>query len=55
MIDQEAFADYVILNWYAGTGEWPENNWYAGFHYPIGQIKYFVWDGELIWRVKGQK
>jgi hypothetical protein len=43
------FADYVILNWYAGTDDWSNNNWYAGFHYPEGKINYFVWDGELIW------
>lgn len=49
IIDTTAFADYVILNWYAGTGEWAENNWYAGFQNPDGKIKYFVWDGELTW------
>jgi hypothetical protein len=49
IIDTTAFADYVILNWYAGAGEWPENNWYAGFRHPDGKIRYFVWDGELTW------
>jgi hypothetical protein len=48
-LDTAQFADYVILNWYAGTHDWPNNNWYAGFHYPDGKINYFVWDGELIW------
>jgi hypothetical protein len=55
IIDTGAFADYVILNWYAGTGEWAENNWYAGLHYPTGKIKYFVWDGELTWREPGAR
>lgn len=50
LIDTTAFADYVILNWYAGTGEWAENNWYAGYHPQASKIKFFGWDGELIWK-----
>jgi hypothetical protein len=48
-IDVTAFADYIILNWYAGTKDWPHNNWYAAMPLPQGQIRYFVWDGEVTW------
>lgn len=43
------FIDYVILNWYAGTRDWPSNNWYAGVRNPSGQIYFFVWDAEFAW------
>lgn len=50
VLDTTAFADYLILNWYAGMGDWAHNNWYAGFQKHGGKLKYFVWDGELTWR-----
>ncbi len=48
-IDPEQFSDYVILNWYAGTEDWPDNNWYADVQLPAGQNRFFVWDMELSW------
>ncbi len=48
-LDVNHFIDYMILNWYAGTSDWPENNWYAGVKNPNGQVKYFIWDGEESW------
>ncbi|MCP4167477.1 MAG: hypothetical protein GY759_16530 [Chloroflexi bacterium] len=48
-IDPEHFSDYVILNWYAGTEDWPDNNWYADVQLPAGQNRFFVWDMELSW------
>lgn len=48
-LDITQFIDYMILNWYAGTRDWPENNWYAGVLNPSGQVKYLVWDGEESW------
>ncbi len=48
-LDIDQFIDYLILNWYAGTRDWPENNWYAGLQNPSGQARYFVWDGEECW------
>jgi hypothetical protein len=47
-IDTRQFSDYIILNWYAGTEDWPENNWYAGIRNPDGQFKLIVWDGQEI-------
>ena len=49
-IDPTQFSDYVLLNWYAGTGDWPETNWYAGVQYPAGRNLFFVWDAEGSWR-----
>jgi hypothetical protein len=49
-LDTTAFADYLILNWYAGMSDWPENNWYAGMPRSGGKLRFFVWDGELTWR-----
>ncbi len=45
-IDPVQFSDYMILNWYVGNHDWPENNWYAGVHYPAGRNRFFVWDAE---------
>ena len=48
-VDPTHFADYLIVNWYAGNQDWPENNWYAGVHYPAGPNYFFVWDAEATW------
>jgi hypothetical protein len=53
-LDVSQFLDYLILQWYAGNTDWPQNNWYAALQNPIGQVRYFVWDGELTW-VEGAK
>jgi hypothetical protein len=48
-LDIPQFADYVILNWYAGNLDWAFNNWYAGVRRTSGQVRYFAWDGERTW------
>jgi hypothetical protein len=48
-IDPVHFSDYLILNWYAGNQDWPDNNWYVNVQYPAGQNYFFVWDGERTW------
>jgi hypothetical protein len=49
-LDVPHFIDYLILNWYAGTKDWPENNWYAAILNPDGKLMFFVWDGEESWQ-----
>lgn len=49
-LDTAQFSDYVILHWYAGSLDWPDNNWYAAVQLPDGQVRYIAWDGELTWR-----
>ena len=50
LLDVDAFADYLILNWYAGNDDWPGNNWYASIrNEPAGQLRFWVWDAEDTW------
>ncbi len=53
-LDVTGFCDYLILEWYAGNTDWPQNNWYAAVQNPSGQVRFFIWDGELTW-VEGAK
>ena len=48
-VDPVHFSDYLILNWYMGTRDWPENNWYTNVQYPAGRNLFFVWDAENSW------
>ncbi|MEX1018057.1 MAG: CotH kinase family protein, partial [Litorilinea sp.] len=48
-IDPIQFSDYVILQWYMGNRDWPENNWTVNVQYPAGRNLFFVWDAEDIW------
>ena len=46
-LDAEAFADYALLNIWAGTGDWPHNNWVASRERSAtGRWRWFVWDAE---------
>ena len=50
-VDVPQFSDYLILNWYQATTDWPDNNWYAGNRNtptPAG-ARFFGWDGEKGW------
>lgn len=49
-LDPVHFADYLIVNWYAGNEDWPDTNWYVDVQYPAGQNVFFVWDGERTWQ-----
>jgi hypothetical protein len=48
LLDVEAYSDYLLLNWFAGTGDWPPNNWYGGNRVEpeAGPFQYFAWDAE---------
>jgi hypothetical protein len=48
-IDITHFIDYVLLNWYAGNEDWPDNNWYVAVQNPGGWTQFFAWDGERTW------
>ncbi len=46
-LDLTNFVDYLVLNTYAGMGDWPNNNWRAGRDQAAGGIWRFVfWDAE---------
>jgi hypothetical protein len=41
------FIDYLLVNVYAGTGDWPHNNWRAARpRVPGGKFTFIVWDAE---------
>ncbi len=46
-VDLTNLADYMLLNFYAGTRDWPFHNWYVGRERKKGaQFKFIVWDAE---------
>jgi hypothetical protein len=50
LLDTAAFADYIILNLYAGNNDWGDNNWFIAMRQtPPGPLRYFMWDGEVTW------
>ena len=46
-LDIPNFIDYMILNIYGGTKDWPMNNWAAGRNRTGGGFKFFAWDSEI--------
>lgn len=50
-LDMAQFADYLIINWYAGTKDkdWPRGNWFAAMPASLDQLNFFVWDAERTW------
>ena len=47
-LDIARFSDYVLLNWFAGMGDWGDKNWYGGIRiHPPGTGLYFCWDSEI--------
>ena len=57
IFDVSGYADYMLANFYAGTGDWPQNNWMATSHSrlsadfgdtnPDGRFLFHVWDAEV--------
>ena len=50
-LDVQGFADYLILNWWFGMTDWPQNNFYVANRNAVGgdtatPARYFAWDGE---------
>jgi hypothetical protein len=46
-LDVDNFIDYLLLNIYAGSQDWPYNNWRAGRErVPSGKFRFYVWDAE---------
>ncbi len=50
-LDITKFADYMILNQFAGNEDWPHNNWYASRRRSSdGQWQFHSWDAEFLFR-----
>ncbi len=46
-IDPVNFADYLIVNTYGCTWDWPQNNWYAAREdSSTGRYGWYIWDAE---------
>jgi len=47
MLDVTAFADYLLLQLYAGNSDWPGNNWTAARERTPGSLfRFYAWDIE---------
>lgn len=47
VLDFDNFIDYLILNIYVGTRDWPHNNWRAARERVAGaRWRFYVWDAE---------
>ncbi len=47
-IDPENFADYMLINMYGATQDWPWNNWHVSRERSInGRFRFHVWDAEF--------
>ncbi|XOV69646.1 MAG: lamin tail domain-containing protein [Verrucomicrobiota bacterium] len=47
LLDIDSFIDYLILNIYTGTRDWPHNNWRAARERVDGaRWRFYVWDAE---------
>lgn len=52
-LNVSAFADYMILCWMPGMGDWPGNNYYgANRNSPAEPFFYLAWDAEWSWTNK---
>ncbi len=47
LLNIDNFIDYIMLNIYANTGDWPHNNWRAARErVPGGKWRFIPWDAE---------
>ena len=47
LLNVDNFIDYIMLNVYANTGDWPHNNWRAARQrVPGAKWRFLVWDAE---------
>lgn len=47
MVDPVAFTDYILVNTYGATWDWPQNNFYAARERSSnGLFRFYVWDAE---------
>ena len=50
-LDIDNFIDYVMLSWFVGLSDWPQNNWWGGNRNDVpGPFFYFGWDAEWSWK-----
>jgi hypothetical protein len=55
LLDVTNFADYLLVNGWCATRDWPHNNWRAGRERaPGGLFRFYVWDAEGAFGTFGQ-
>ncbi|MDF1859069.1 MAG: lamin tail domain-containing protein [Verrucomicrobiales bacterium] len=48
MLDVDNFIDYLLVNTYGATRDWPQNNWVAARERSdTGLYRFYVWDAEM--------
>ncbi len=53
-VDVDNLIDYLLINWWSATNDWPDNNWYGGSRNASAAegttgLRLFAWDGEASW------
>jgi hypothetical protein len=55
MLDMDNFIDYLLVNMYGATGDWPHNNWRAARpRVEGGKFQFIVWDAEWAFGLYGR-
>jgi hypothetical protein len=53
-LDVVNFIDYLLVNIYVSTGDWPQNNWTAARERrPGARFRFYVWDAEVSFGTSG--
>jgi hypothetical protein len=55
LLDMDNFIDYLLVNMYGATGDWPHNNWRAARPRREGaKYQFLVWDAEWAFGLYGR-
>ena len=55
-LDVDNFIDYLLVNSFAGTWDWPNNNWVAARERTdAGRWRFYMWDAEGAFGVSGNR
>jgi hypothetical protein len=55
LLDLDNFIDYLLVNIYGATGDWPHNNWRAARRRePGAKFQFIVWDAEWAFGLFGR-
>lgn len=47
LLDLDQFIDFLVVQWWAGSGDMFDKNWFAAQRMrPPGPVRFFVWDAE---------
>lgn len=56
LVDPVSFADYIMVNTYGATWDWPQNNFYAARERcSNGLFRFYIWDAEGAFSNSGGK